>query len=74
MEFYETLEYFMQLKGVTAAELARRTGLRPAYFSDLKHGRAKEPTWGNIQAICDALGITPNDFARAQGIKLYGDK
>lgn len=74
MEFYETLEYFMQLKGITAAELARRTGLRPAYFSDLKYGRAKEPIWGNIQAICNALEITPNDLARAQGNKLYGDK
>lgn len=73
MGFYETLERLMKERGMTAAELSRRTGLRPGYFSDLKHGRANTVTWDNLRAICDALGITPNDFAREQGY-LFGDE
>lgn len=74
MEFYETLEKLMKERGITAAELSRRTGIRQPYFSDLKHGKAKDVSFTNAMLIFNALDITPNDFARAQGIKLYGDE
>ena len=63
MGFYLTLEKIMYEKGVSFAELSRRTGLRKGYFSDLKSGRAQDVTWKNALAICEALGVTPNEFA-----------
>lgn len=74
MEFYETLERLMRERGITAAELARRTGIRPSYFSDLKHGRAKDVTWDKAFLIFRALEMSPNDFAREQGYDFEDSK
>lgn len=63
MGFYQTLEYVMREKGITAAELSRRTGLYRSFFSNMKMGRAKSPSWDNALNIINALGMTPDEFA-----------
>ena len=62
MSVYDVLAELMVEKGITAAELSRRTGLRKQYFSDLKHGRADDISLTNAIKIFDALGITANEF------------
>lgn len=63
MGFYQAMYVVMQAKGITAAELSRKTGLRKSYFTELKNGRVKSPTWQNALAIMAALGMTPDEFA-----------
>ena len=62
MTFYEILAKAMKEKGVSAAELSRRTGLHQSYFSDLKKGYAKDVTWEKALLIMDALGMKPSEF------------
>ena len=63
MSFYENLCAAMKLKGVSAAELSRRTGLYQSYFSKLKRGDSSDVTWERALLIIDALGMTPSEFA-----------
>lgn len=63
MEFYEAMQYIMHQKGITHAELSRRTGLSRSLFSELKAGRTKDVSWSKALLIIDALGVTPNEFA-----------
>jgi len=66
MNFYETLEQIMDEKGITAAELARMTGLQKSYFSKLKTRYTKDVTWEKAIVIISALGMTPDEFYRLQ--------
>lgn len=66
MTFYETLTLVMKEKGMTAAALAEKTGLYPSFFSKLKSGHTKDVTWEKAILIINALGITPDDFAKLQ--------
>jgi transcriptional regulator with XRE-family HTH domain len=63
MSFYVTLEYVMNEKGITAAELSRRTGLYRSFFTNMKMGRAKMPSWENAIKIVHALDMTLDEFA-----------
>lgn len=47
--------------GVSQAELARRTGIKPTYISRLARGRAN-PTWTTIMVIAAALNLDLGDF------------
>ena len=60
--FYETMALAMAQRGLTAAELSRRTGLYKSYFTKLKKGEAKDVPWTNALLIIKALGMTPNEF------------
>ena len=66
MSFYVTLEYVMNEKGITAAELARRTGLYRSFFTNMKKGRAKMPSWENAVKIIHALGMTLDEFVELE--------
>lgn len=63
MSFYESLCAAMKLKGISASELSRRTGLYQSYFSKLKRGDASDVTWEKALKIIEALGMTPSEFA-----------
>ena len=63
MSFYDALAVVMHDKGITAAELARKTGIRKSYFTELKNGRVVSPSWDYALLIIAALGLTPNEFA-----------
>ena len=66
LTFYETLTIVMRNRGMTAADICAKTGLHPSYFSKLKSGKMKEPTWEKAVVICDALGMTPSEFLAVQ--------
>ena len=66
MSFYESLCAAMNLKGISASELSRRTGLYQSYFSKLKRGDASDVTWEKALLIIDALGMTPSEFAELE--------
>lgn len=63
MSFYKKLVVAMRLKGISAAELSRRTGLYESFFSNMKRGDKKDVTWERALKIIDALGMTPSEFA-----------
>ena len=66
MTYYETLKSFLDEKGITAAELSRRTGLAKSLVTELKQGRSNGVTWENGILICDALGVSLDEFASRQ--------
>ena len=66
MSFYVTLEYVMNEKGITAAELSRRTGLYRSFFTNMKKGRAKTPSFENAVKIIHALGMTLDEFVELE--------
>ena len=53
----------MKRKGLSAAELSRKTGLYQSYFTHLKNKEAKDVTWERALKIIEALGMTPSEFA-----------
>lgn len=63
MGFYDAVQWVMVEKGITAAQLARETGLYRSMFSDMKAGRTKTPSWDNAKKIIHALGMTYDEFA-----------
>ena len=44
MGFYDAVQWVMTEKGITAAQIARETGLYRSMFSDMKAGRTKTPS------------------------------
>ena len=66
MSFYETLALVMQEKGINAAYVSAKSGISRSYFSKLKSGRIKDVTWGKALLILEAIGISPDEFARKQ--------
>lgn len=64
--FYKTLALAMREKGMTAAELCRRSGVYPSYITNLKKGDAKDATWNKALLLIDALGMTPSEFYALQ--------
>jgi len=55
------LTKILQRLGVSQAELARRTGIKPTYISRLASGRT-QPTWTTIMVIAAALNLDLGDF------------
>lgn len=62
MSFYKKLVKAMELKGITAAELSRRTGFYQSFFSNLKKGNKKDIAWERALKIIAALEMTPSEF------------
>ena len=62
MNFFEALDRCMKERGMRYSELAKRTGLYPAYFSKLKRGQARDVTWERALVIIDAIDMTPDEF------------
>lgn len=62
MTYGEVLEYFLELNGISKAEIAHRVGISNGQVSDLISGRTKEPTLTRAKAIADALGVTIQDM------------
>ena len=63
MTFYENLRIALEKKGMTAAELSRRSGVSQTYISNLKVGVAKDVTWEKALLLINGLGMTPSEFA-----------
>ncbi len=52
--------------GISEAEAARRTGISPRRFSFYVNDQ-REPDFATLLAICEALGVTPNDIFGIDG-------
>lgn len=63
MEYGEVLREFLSEKNMTAGQLAKALDCNRQSIYSLIDGRAKEPTLGRAKAICDALGVTLQEFA-----------
>lgn len=66
MTFYEAFEIALDRKGMKAADICVKTGIHSSYFSKLKSGHMKDPTWEKALAIINALGMTPDEFYALQ--------
>lgn len=64
MTFGEMLLKLMNEKGISQAELARRSGVSKQSITELVKGRSKEPTFSKAKAIADALGVSLEEMAR----------
>lgn len=62
MSFYDAMAVVMKDKGITAAELARKTGIRKSYFTELKNGRVTNPSFEYAILIVRALGMKFDEF------------
>ena len=63
MEYRDALSYYLDAKGISPAELARRIDSPRSTVDALLKGRAKEPTLGKAKAIADALGVSLEEMA-----------
>lgn len=66
MNFYSALKLAMDERSITPSELSEKTGLHPSYFSKLKSGHMKDPTWDKAITIIKALGMNPEEFLALQ--------
>lgn len=57
MTFGEALTTLMEQSGMTAAELARRSGVRKSTINELVKGRSKEPTFSKAKALAKGLDV-----------------
>ena len=64
MTYGEVLMYYLEIKDISRAELARRISeslgkkVSRGQITELCNGKTKEPTLSRAKAIADALGVT----------------
>lgn len=58
MTFGEALMTLMEQKGMTASELARRSGVVKTTICELVKGRSKEPTFSKAKALAKGLDVS----------------
>lgn len=56
------IDEYLQRRGITATELARRVGITLANLSILKNGRAKAIRFSTLAAVCRELECQPGDI------------
>lgn len=49
-------------RGMTLAELSRRTGITTVNLGRLKNGHVKGAFWSTLGSICEVLGCQPGDL------------
>ena len=54
--------------GLSARELAERSGLSPAYISRLENGEYKSLSLPTVKALADGLGLTLRAFLEEAGL------
>lgn len=64
MTFGEMLLQLMKERGISQAELARRSGVSKQSITELIKGRSKEPSFSKAKAIADALDVTLEEMAQ----------
>jgi transcriptional regulator with XRE-family HTH domain len=62
--FGPRLKQLREGAGLTQAQLAERAGLHPQGIVKLERNE-REPAWGTVLALADALGVSCDDFRRA---------
>lgn len=61
--FAARLKELRETAGLTQGQLAEKAGLSKAGIADLEQGRNR-PSWDTVQALCNALGVSCEEFQR----------
>ncbi len=69
MTYGEVLKYYLDVTGLSKAEVARRAGIGRSQITDMCAGRTKEPTLLKAKAIADALGVPLQDMVDMMDIE-----
>ena len=56
------IEKQLKIKGWSMYRLAKKSGVHPSNFSNLKAGRMKEMSWTNMCKIADALEVSIDEL------------
>ncbi|HJZ54750.1 MAG TPA: helix-turn-helix transcriptional regulator [Gemmataceae bacterium] len=62
--FGRRLREWRELRGLTQTQLGEKVGMQSTAIARLEAAR-REPWWGTVQKLAEALDITPNDFLAA---------
>lgn len=54
----DNIQKALDAKGMTQADLARKTGLSTAVVSQIVSGKTKDPRLSNVITIANALGVS----------------
>lgn len=54
----ERIQYAMDKRGMTQADLARATGLTTSNVAYIVNGRVKDPRFDSVIRIANALGVS----------------
>lgn len=60
MKFGDVVNYYLAKSGLTARDVARKSGLSEQYVSQIRKG--VDPTFTRAIAIIDALGVDIDEF------------
>jgi len=59
----ERIQYAMDKRGITQADLARMTGMTTSNIAYIVNGKTKDPRFQSVLLIADALGVSLNYLA-----------
>lgn len=59
----ERIQFAMEMRGMTQADLARATGMSTAVIAQIVTGKTKDPLFGNVIKIAKALDVSLNYLA-----------
>ena len=68
MDLSERLHELSKEKGLTQADVARRSGLSTALVAHVFTGRTKDPRISTLLALCQAFDMMPDEFL--QGVTI----
>jgi transcriptional regulator with XRE-family HTH domain len=63
----QKLKEFRKAKGWTVFQLATASQIQPSLIFRYESGDIKSPTYANMRALADALGVTTDDLASSGG-------
>lgn len=67
MTFYDQLKGLRKLKGYTIREVSDRSGVSPAYISQLENGNRGIPSPDILMKLSEGLNISYNDLMKLAG-------
>lgn len=74
MMFYQHLKDLRKLKGYTISEVADRSGVSPAYISQLENGTRNIPSPEIIQKLSEGLNVSYTELMGVAGYLEYEEK
>lgn len=54
----ERIQYVMEQRGITQADLARKTGMTTSNIAYIVNGKTQDPRLASVLAIAEALGVS----------------
>ena len=73
-KWIETLRALMDVRGYNPRSLSLKAGLNATAVRDMLEGRAKFPRYDTVEALSNALNITPNDLMKEKADKILDEE